>query len=425
MFWRRLATTFQLLLLLMAVVLLLARETPAFGTEEDKLNALVGQRQFDFLVWETVAFLSKAEAALTSGHTFLTEAERKQVVLDYLDLLFYVQTINTAITNLYVDPAITDPDAASADLQAQLLQSRSELNDMQPLAEAILQDQVTAVLADEGFDIAGQTWPPVMMHMTPLPWVMIISPRDRIERLYQRTLVPGLNTAEHEGLETAVNSTLDLSALVVPIGGLGTYPSMIQESTNINWLAEVTAHEWSHHWMGFYPVGLFYNQPDVRIINETIASIIDQEIGTKVIARYYPEFSPPPAPPSNPAPPAPDPNTPPPFDFRAEMAATRIRVDELLAEGEIEEAETFMEEQRLVFVENGYSIRKLNQAYFAFYGAYAAEPGGATGSDPTGPMLRDIRAQSPSLRAFMDTVAPVNSLAELEQIWQEMGGGEE
>ena len=95
------------------------------------------------------------------------------------------------------------------------------------------------------------------------------------------------------------------------------------------------------------------------------------------------------------------------------MAETRIKVDELLAAGKIEEAEDYMEERRQLFLEQGYAIRKLNQAYFAFYSAYAAEPGGAQGSDPIGPLLRDIREQSPSVFAFLDAVAPITSFEEL------------
>jgi hypothetical protein len=113
---------------------------------------------------------------------------------------------------------------------------------------------------------------------------------------------------------------------------------------------------------------------------------------------------------------------PPAFDFRAEMAETRVRVDELLAAGEIETAEAYMEERRLFFLENGYRIRKLNQAYFAFYGAYAAQPGGAAGDDPIGPRLRDIRAHSPSLRVFMERVAPIDSFEKLVEVWQEVVG---
>lgn len=64
------------------------------------------------------------------------------------------------------------------------------------------------------------------------------------------------------------------------------------------------------------------------------------------------------------------------FDFRgAEMRQTRLRVDELLAAGKINEAEQYMEMRRQ-FWEYGYHIRKINQAYFVFYGSYNDEPGG-------------------------------------------------
>lgn len=419
---RRLTFALNALFAVAIGLLIFARDWPPFGTEEEKLNAIVSQQQFDFLVWEANAFWVKAKAALTGGHLYLTEEERQQLVLDYLALLRRAQELDGQINALYVDPNVTDPAAASAHLLDELTAVRQQITAVQPLAEAIVQDQVAAVLADEGFDMLRQAWPPVLMHMTPLPTVMIVSPRDRIERVYQRTLEPGLTTPDKEEMETAVTDHLDLSALIVPIGGMGTYPAMVQETSNLNWLAEVTAHEWGHHWMSFYPVGIYYNDPEVRVINETIASLIDREIGAEVIRRFYPELVPPPPPePTDAATTPPPPTEPPPFDFNAEMAATRIRVDDLLAEGKIEEAENYMEERRQLFVTNGYQIRKLNQAYFAFYGAYADRPG-ATGSDPTGPMLQEIRAHSPSLRAFMDTIAPIRSRADLERIWRETTG---
>jgi hypothetical protein len=115
------------------------------------------------------------------------------------------------------------------------------------------------------------------------------------------------------------------------------------------------------------------------------------------------------------------PDTPPPeppaFDFRAEMRETRVRADELLAEGKVTEAESYMEERRREFVDNGYGIRKLNQAYFAFHGAYADQPG-ARGEDPVGPAVQDLRAASPDLLTFVRQVARVTTLAELQALLQ-------
>jgi hypothetical protein len=77
-----------------------------------------------------------------------------------------------------------------------------------------------------------------------------------------------------------------------------------------------------------------------------------------------------------------------------------------------------MEERRQLFWENGYLIRKLNQAYFAFHGAYADAPGGAAGEDPVGPAVRALREQSDSLADFVNTIAWMTSFVELQRAIQ-------
>jgi hypothetical protein len=145
-------------------------------------------------------------------------------------------------------------------------------------------------------------------------------------------------------------------------------------------------------------------------MNETTASIAGDEIGALVVERFYPERLV--ASPSSlsliSAPsehPTPGDLPRPPFDFRAQMHETRINVDALLAEGKVEEAEAYMEARRLIFLQNGYLLRKINQAYFAFNGAYADVPGGAAGEDPVGPAVRVLREQSESLVDFVKTIS--------------------
>jgi hypothetical protein len=134
-----------------------------------------------------------------------------------------------------------------------------------------------------------------------------------------------------------------------------------------------------------------------------------------VLARYYPELVPAPV---QPAPPvastgaAPTPE-PPAFDYGEEMNETRIHVDELLAAGEVEEAEAYMEERREVFAENGYLIRKLNQAYFAFYGGYQSGAPGVGGQDPIGPTVNRLRENSPSIYEWILTMRGITSRNQL------------
>ena len=398
-------------------LLLLAPEWPAFGDTGYRFQTLVGRElRFDYVSWTTNALLDKGRALLAGAQHNLTEEDRRTFVQDYLAQIVAAQQAEAAIERAYVDPAVADPALATDGLAADAQTLRDAIARQQPLAEAIVQEQVADLLAGEGLAIGGAAWPPVMMTMSPIPYMLIVSPRDRIAQINSASLVPGLTTEARDALETAIYGQLDQSALVVPIGGLGIYPAMIRETGNINWLAEVTAHEWAHHWLSLHPLGVRYMaEPRMRTINETVASLVGQEIGPLVIARYYPEFVPPPM---TMTPPSTAGVEPPAFDFSAEMAATRATVDRLLATGEIDAAESYMEQRRQLFVANGYAIRKLNQAYFAFYGGYAAEPGGAAGADPVGPLLRGLRAASPSLETFLRDVGGITSYDDLVALYR-------
>ncbi len=386
---------------------------PISPPDQRAINRQIGRRAFNFATWELNALHVKVESALVGGTYFLEETERVRLVKDYLELVGEVRRLDRELEVMFAREA--DGNEASVEVQQRLAEKRAAMRELQPLAEHILQTQVGAALSAEGFQLLNGTWPPVQAHMTPLPLMLIVSPRDDIRQLYAFPLKHGLPTPERDLLENQIFMEHGLSALVVPIGGLGIYPSMIIESSNIVFLTDVFAHEWAHHWLTLRPLGLNYaTTPQLRTINETAASIVGREIGRQVLKDHYPE-SVPPSPVVTDDPDDPPSTEPPPFDFRAEMRETRIRVDELLAAGSIAEAENYMEQRRLLFVENGYTIRKLNQAYFAFHGAYA-DQGGATGADPVGPTVLAIREQSATLREFLDTMAPVTSFEALQQL---------
>jgi hypothetical protein len=217
---------------------------------------------------------------------------------------------------------------------------------------------------------------------------------------------------KQEILEDNVDKNLNVSSLVVPVGGIGTYPTMVERTTALDWLSDTIAHEWTHNWLTWHPLGLNYDSsPELRTMNETTADIVGGEVGRAMLKRFYPELvaeytSREVSLPLNP--PKAD------FNFNAEMHTTRVHVDALLAQGKVTEAETYMDQRRLVFWNNGYAIRKLNQAYFAFYGAYADVPGGAAGEDPVGPAVRALRAHSKSLSDFLHKIAPMTSFKQLQ-----------
>jgi hypothetical protein len=98
------------------------------------------------------------------------------------------------------------------------------------------------------------------------------------------------------------------------------------------------------------------------------------------------------------------------------MHALRLEVDRLLSEGKIGEAEALMEEKREFLAENGFYIRKINQAYFAFHGLYGDTP---ASSSPIGPKMQELRQLSPSLGDFIRSVAEITSEEELDRLLAE------
>ena len=97
------------------------------------------------------------------------------------------------------------------------------------------------------------------------------------------------------------------------------------------------------------------------------------------------------------------------FDFSKEMRETRLHVDDLLISGAVEAAEVYMEQRRMEFVENGHHIRKLNQAYFAFYGSYAESP---ASSSSIGDQLNRMVELTPDFKTFVGKIAGVSSYDE-------------
>jgi hypothetical protein len=401
--------------------LLLQRTELASLNQTEQVRAFTRPIEFDFGSWTASALqLKLAEMALGTGD-YLSVDGRKQVVLDYMELVANIQRSEGQLNMIYADPNTQDPEAASAHLRRELDALYRERDLLGPVAESILQSQINYVADRAGLTVGGQALPPVLYHSTPLPLALIISPRDVIRQDENISLIPDVTIDERFSLEGQVDERLNVSSLVVEIGGVGTYPTMVSQTSYLDWLGEVVAHEWVHNYLTLRPLGSSYMESvELRIMNETVASIAGKELGLQLLQTFYPELAPPPPAPVVPETPTPgeppEPPEPPEFDYRAEMHETRLEVDQMLAEGEIEQAEAYMEERRQLFWENGYRhLRKLNQAYFAFHGAYADEPGGASGKaeNPVGEAVRKLRAQSGSLEQFLKQIAWIDTFEEL------------
>jgi hypothetical protein len=374
--------------------------------------------EFDYIQWTLDALLVKNDEAALSMPDYLDESLQNRFVLESMKLVDQIDRTNQDIEKIYTNPATVQPDVTAAPLLKKLADEKSVLKRAAPVSEAILQGQISQILKQFGLTVAGQPIPPVLYHVTPLPLALIVSPRDKIQQDANISLAADFNLPQMTALEEQVSKGTDKSALVVEIGGVGVYPTMVMNTSDLPYLVETVAHEWTHNYLTLRPLGLNYEtSPELRTMNETTASLVGSEVGLAVLKAFYPDKVPPPAndEKDNGSSPPPSESGAKVFNFRSEMHKTRVTVDEMLAAGKIDEAEKYMEARRVFFWDHGYQIRKLNQAYFAFYGAYADTPGGAAGADPVGPAVRALRSQSPSLADFLNRISWMTSFEDLKK----------
>ncbi|MCW5887486.1 MAG: hypothetical protein KIT07_05125 [Anaerolineales bacterium] len=404
-----------LLLLLAACAPALSRASLPLHDTQEQVRAFTRPLEFDYVRWTLRTAAEKLQAATLGLPRYLPAEEQSQRVRQFMALVAQIQLQEAQLSALHADPQPARVAGQIEATRAQLEQLNAQRRAEAPLAESILQAQMSTILAEQGFALGGQPIPPVLYHSTPLPWALIVSPRDAIRQEANISLETELSLEQQIALEEQVADTLDVATLVVPVGGIGTYPTMVAQTSALNWLCEVVAHEWLHNYLAWHALGWQYAQaPELTTMNETTANLFGKEIGALLIARYYPEYAPSSAPAPSPRPARAATMEPPRFDFRQEMHTTRLHVDALLAAGQVAAAEDYMEARRLIFWENGYPLRKLNQAYFAFYGSYADTPTGPAGEDPVGAAVRQLRAASPSLLAFVHTMQSLTSFAQLQ-----------
>lgn len=369
----------------------------------NQINQATGSYQFNFVDWETHALGSELTRRWWPPPLPETTVNQHALVQTFLKQEEDIRELRRELEAIYAVSDVPDPTVQT--LEQALAQTKHDQAEITPQIEAILAQQLESVLRDEGFTIAGQVFTPLAFRFIDPPTALILSPRDHIENIQFIGLRPGLENNIRATLEDTLDQRGDVSSYVTDIGGLGSYPTMVISYPFLPWLVEVIAHEWTHNYLFSFPTNIawgYSTYPRLRTINETTADIVGQEIGRAVITRYYPDWI-------DHLPPLDETGFPAltePSEFEVAMRHIHLHVDDLLAEGKIEEAEIYMEAERLKLVEKGYNLRKLNQAYFAFHGSYALSPASV---DPTGSQLRQLRAKSPSLKAFVDRVGWLNS----------------
>ncbi len=353
---------------------------------------------YDLVAWEASNFLGKwvHKVQYLMPWNRLSEAERLDMVGEYFRLGEEAASLRARLSQAAADER--QRGGSVKRLEDELARVGSLREALREDVEETMESAISAVVSEAGLgSTGGFLFPPVDIRLGAPPALLVTSPRDRIHRTHDVLLDAETSLEERERVEADLLEGYDLSALVIRIGGVATYPASIPDDRSLHSTLRTAAHEWLHHYFFFKPLGRnMFESDDMQRLNETAADVAGREIGDRAyrklgrtIERDRYGHTPPH-------------DVEPEFDFGAEMRETRRRVDDLLAEGRVEEAEAYMEERRRLFVENGIYLRKLNQAYFAFHGTYAESPSSVS---PIGDQLRSFFDLSPDLGSFIREVS--------------------
>ena len=373
-----------------------------------RLSLIIKPYRFSIVQWELNTISHEVNQLMFNRSEEFDD--ETGVVTEYFAFVERIKTLKAEIQQINTG----DSEVDSVSLEAELNMVQEQGVALKNTAEKIMERQIRETLAQQ--DIFNPidkyiklriTFPPVNFTLDTLPYLLVISPRQRIESMREILLRPDLSREEMDDIELEVDK-LGVSSLVVRLGGLGTtYPTFVTNEASLWFTIDTAIEEWLHQYLVFKPLGFLYlldltglsRNYEIATINETLVGMVSREIGAIVRETYYSEYG------NN------DNQTvESEFDFNREMREIRKAVDKYLVQGKIERAEEYMEQKRQYLTLRGRYIRKLNQAYFAWYGTYADSP---TSINPIGLELKELRSQSDSLRGFLDTIALMTSRQEL------------
>ncbi len=386
------------LLAVFLAVLVLAASHKDF--RPSTLDLTVNPYRYSLVRWEVSHFLDKWVHKLADLMPWTSEPSRQERI-DQVKAFFDLGQRQRELEGRLLPQASGTGGPVSPD-QVQVLSTELETivkqrERIRSTVEETIESEISAVLSQEGFaSRIGLIFPPVDAVYSSSPGVLILSPRDRIQRLDTILMKPGLNDETRDRIENRILRQENLAALVESSGGVAAFPSVVSESVGLHQAMVITAHEWLHHWFFFQPLGQhFWDNTQMITLNETAATLGGQAIGDRAFtAMTGQQVIREPQPRSAEEKDA--------FDFNAAMRETRLRTEELLAEGKIEKAEAYMEERRQLMAANGHFIRKINQAFFAFHESYATSAASISAIDE---QLRKLRGSTDSLEDFIKTVA--------------------
>ena len=374
-----------IVIMILVLAYLLSSAISATTRESELIKNISEGHGFSIFQWEKENFFDKWGSYLNPFDNHKKIKSKDQVV-EYFSLIEKIKENENLYTELFIE---------NLDLKAKIYRKEIDIDQinntiakntkqLELLSEKIskdknfkdehklyieqyLEEKISSVIQSDRVNLFGRIfYVPVDFVIEKTPKLLVISPRDKIFRQEDKLLKNDISIENIIKMENHLLQKNNLSGIVVPTGGVSTYPSMVSEG-DLLYVLQTSAHEWLHNYLALFPLGRsYFNSEDMQSINETICDIFGDEVGLLAYEeilglqqkKYIDSGK----------------NIAQEFNFNSFMKNTRLEVEKLLSEGKIIESESFMESQKNILSSNGYNIRKINQAYFAFYGTYGGNP---------------------------------------------------
>jgi hypothetical protein len=418
-------------LVMLAAVLFIGWGVPVGDRRVDSpAGAAALGYEYGLISWEFENYFDKWGHRLWTvlPWTPTSEEDRREALDRYVELVDELRSARDVLNQVTSTGetevgSITDAQNAVD----RLIDERDGLRDG---VEEFLEQIIAETVRSDEIDLVDSfVWPPVDFRIDDPPKLLVTSRRDEIVRGEDVLIDPAVSIYDMASMESELADLHDISAVVIQTGGLASYPNVIP-TTHLKRLVDVGAHEWLHAYLVFHPLGrAYFKGGDIRSMNETLADIFGREVGLMVYSEVTGEPYVAPVRPETAfkrvtedtgnatgEPEAvEDPEA---FSFNRFMGETRSTTDEMLTDGLIDEAEAYMEARRVELNGHGYTIRKINQAYFAFHGTYAESP---SSTSPIARYMWDLREQVESVGELVKLLSPLGSYKEFEQLLVERG----
>lgn len=391
--------------LIISILLLFVNHDNFNLTYLSKSQSIAWSQKFSLLEWELVNLPQKWTFMIwnTISNADSKDMNTVEKIELYIDLSKrvnkYERLLDTSGNNYFTSKNVNE-------IQDHTKLLKSKRDSARLIAEKSIEDEITKTLKELGFrNKLGLVFPPVDIRLQNIPKVLVTSPRNEIRMIDSVLIDAEISLKERDTIETTLFQAYDTSALVDDLSGVATYPLLVDDQQSLRRILQTSVHEWFHAYFFFKPLGWnYWDSSEMTTLNETICTLLGEEIGDVIYFNLYEtdehglidsKLN--------------HPNE----QLLDKMRSTRIEVDKLLSEGEIDSAEQLMKETWWELRLGGYRIRKLNQAYFAFRGRYGNSPASISN---IGDQVNMLRENSAKIKSFVNTVSEISDYNEFLDI---------